>query len=74
MVCLLHLLVQEEDEESAKFILYDEFVELVKTYMKKELILEESKGIGIHYEILSKESVEFLFQIRSQLMHEHETT
>ena len=71
IVCLLHLLVQEEDDENEKFILYDEFVELVKTYMKKELILEESKGLGIHYDILSKESVEFLFQIRSQLMHEN---
>lgn len=33
--------------------------------------MEQSKGFGIHYDILSKESVEFLFQIRSSLMHEN---
>ena len=42
--CLLHLLVQEDEDaetkEQPKFILYDEFVELVKTYMKKELIMK----------------------------------
>ena len=47
---MLHLLVQEDDDEPQengadegqpdnKFILYDEFIELVKTYMKKELIM-----------------------------------
>ena len=45
-------------------------MELVKTYMKKELIMNQSKQLGIHYDILSKESVEFLFKIRSSLMHE----
>lgn len=50
--------------------MYDEFVELVKTYMKKELIMKQSKSLGINYDILSKESVEFLFKIRSSLMHE----
>jgi hypothetical protein len=50
-VCLLHLLVQEDEDEQNesgsseqqadnKFILYDEFIELVKTYMKKELIMQ----------------------------------
>jgi hypothetical protein len=39
--------------------------------MKKELIMQQSKGLGINYDILSKESVEFLFQIRSSLMHEN---
>lgn len=78
VVCLLQLLVQETGEDDEKdpeaitrFILIDEFIELVKTYMKKELIMEQSKGFGIHYDILSKESVEFLFQIRSSLMHEN---
>ena len=69
VVCLLHLLVQEigdEDDEKdpeniSQFILFDEFIELVKTYMKKELIMNQSKGLGIHYDILGKESVEFLF-------------
>jgi hypothetical protein len=62
----------EKDPESiTRFILFDEFIELVKTYMKKELIMQQSKGLGIHYDILSKESVEFLFQIRSSLMHEN---
>ena len=41
---MLHLLVQEDEDaetkEQPKFILYDEFVELVKTYMKKELIMK----------------------------------
>lgn len=74
IICLLHLLVQEaeeddkEDDPENKFILFDEFIELVKTYMKKELIMEQSKNLGINYEILSKESVEYLFQIRSSLM------
>lgn len=75
VICLLHLLVQEaeQDEEDEdpdnQFILFDEFIELVKTYMKKELIMVQSKSIGIHYDILSKESVEYLFQIRSTLMN-----
>jgi hypothetical protein len=38
--------------------------------MKKELIMKQSKSLGIHYDLLSKESVEFLFKIRSSLMHE----
>ena len=29
--------------------------------MKKELIMNQSKGLGINYDILSKQSVEFLF-------------
>lgn len=69
VVCLLHLLVQEDEDEQpesaaqadSKFILYDEFIELVKTYMKKELIMQQSKSLGINYEVLGKESVEFLF-------------
>lgn len=56
--------------EDHKYIVFEEFIELVKTYMKKELIMEQSKDLGIHYEILCKESVEMLFQIRSSLMHE----
>lgn len=48
VICLLHLLVQEDDdggddvEESQqnKFILFEEFIELVKTYMTKELIMQ----------------------------------
>jgi hypothetical protein len=68
------LLVREDEKEQQdtqnKYILYDEFVELVKTYMKKELIMNQSKGLGINYDILSKQSVEFLFQIRSSLMHD----
>jgi hypothetical protein len=39
--------------------------------MKKELIMQQSKSLGINYDILSKESVEFLFQIRSSLMHDN---
>jgi hypothetical protein len=66
IICLLHLLVREEDDKDDqdsqnKYILYDEFVELVKTYMKKELIMNQSKDLGINYDILSKQSVEFLF-------------
>ena len=66
IICLLHLLVQEDEKEEEqdsqnKYILYDEFIELVKTYMKKELIMNQSKGLGIYYDILSKQSVEFLF-------------
>ena len=71
-MCLLHLLVQEDEDEQqesgssaaqadSKFILYDEFIELVKTYMKKELIMQQSKSLGINYDVLGKESVEFLF-------------
>lgn len=79
IICLLHLLVQEDEDESqasdlqnqTKFILYDEFIELVKTYMKKELIMQQSKSLGINYDILSKESVEFLFQVRSSLMYDN---
>ena len=77
IICLLHLLVQEneregeEDDSTSRYILFDEFIELVKTYMKKELIMKQSKSLGINYDILSKESVEFLFQIRSSLMHEN---
>lgn len=78
VVCLLHLLVQEDEDEpeegntqpDSKFILYDEFVELVKTYMKKELIMQQSKNLGINYDVLGKESVEFLFQLRSSLMYD----
>ena len=33
--------------------------------------MKQSKSLGINYDILSKESVEFLFQIRSSLMHEN---
>ena len=54
-----------------KFILYDEFIELVKTYMKKELIMQQSKSLGINYDILGRESVEFLFQVRSSLMYDN---
>ena len=82
MICLLHLLVQEDDEGNGgddveesgsqnKFILFEEFIELVKTYMTKELIMQQSKSLGINYNVLSKESVEFLFQIRSSLMHDN---
>ena len=81
VVCLLHLLVQEDDDEAnesgsepqpdSKFILYDEFIELVKTYMKKELIMQQSKSLGINYDVLGKESVEFLFQVRSSLMYDN---
>jgi len=80
VICLLHLLVQEDDEgngeeadesQQNKFILFEEFIELVKTYMTKELIMQQSKSLGINYDILSKESVEFLFQIRSSLMHDN---
>jgi len=72
--------VQEDDEgngeeadesQQNKFILFEEFIELVKTYMTKELIMQQSKSLGINYDILSKESVEFLFQIRSSLMHDN---
>ena len=66
---MLHLLVQEEGE-APRIILHEEFIELVKTYMKKELIMKQSKQLGIHYDLLSKDSVEFLFKIRSSLMHE----
>ena len=74
--CLLHLLVQEDPSvmedgntgRRARFILFDEFVELIKTYMKKEQILAQSEQAGTNYNILGKESVEFLFQIRSALM------
>ena len=67
--CLFHLLVQEDEDEQpesaaqadSKFILYDEFIELVKTYMKKELIMQQSKSLGINYDVLGKERVEFLF-------------
>lgn len=52
---------KEQQDTQNKYILYDEFVELVKTYMKKELIMNQSKGLGINYDILSKQSVEFLF-------------
>lgn len=61
---------KDQQDTQNKYILYDEFVELVKTYMKKELIMNQSKGLGINYDILSKQSVEFLFQIRSSLMHD----
>lgn len=44
---------------------------MVKTYMTKELIMQQSKSLGINYDILSKASVEFLFQIRSSLMHDN---
>lgn len=37
--------------------------------MKKELIMQQSKSLGLNYDILGQESVEFLFQIRSSLMH-----
>ena len=63
-------LKDDQQKQQPKFIQYDEFVELVKTYMKKELIMKQSKSLGINYDILSKESVEFLFKIRSSLMHE----
>lgn len=43
----------------------------MKTYMTKELIMQQSKSLGINYDILSKASVEFLFQIRSSLMHDN---
>ena len=49
----------------------EEFIELVKTYMTKELIMQQSKSLGINYDILSKAGVEFLFQIRSSLMHDN---
>jgi len=52
---------KDQQDTQNKYILYDEFVELVKTYMKKELIMNQSKGLGINYDILSKQSVEFLF-------------
>ena len=39
--------------------------------MKKELIIQQSKSLGINYDILSKESVEFIFQIRSNLMNDN---
>ena len=32
--------------------------------------MNQSRGLGIYYDILSKQSVEFLFQIRSSLMHD----
>lgn len=54
----------------SKFILFDEFIELVKTYMKKELIMQQSKSLGINYDVLGKESVQFLFQLRSRLMYD----
>lgn len=38
--------------------------------MKKELIMQQSKSLGIHYDVLGKESVEFLFQLRSSLMYD----
>lgn len=46
IICLLHLLVQEnehegeEEDSTQRYILFDEFIELVKTYMKKELIMK----------------------------------
>ena len=30
----------EQEPMDSKFILFDEFIELVKTYMKKELIMQ----------------------------------
>jgi hypothetical protein len=52
VISLLNLLVQEEsivprgaqeeEEEKTMFILFDEFIELVKTFMKKEQILVQS--------------------------------
>ena len=39
--------------------------------MKKEPIMQQSRSLGINYDILSKESVEFLFRIRSSLMHDN---
>lgn len=59
----------QDQSQSNKYILFDEFIELVKTYMKKELIMQQSKSLGLNYDILGQESVEFLFQIRSSLMH-----
>jgi len=50
--------------------LFEEFIELVKIHMTKELIMQQSKSLGINYDILSKVAVEFLFQIRSSLMHD----
>lgn len=33
--------------------------------------MQQSRSLGINYDILSKESVEFLFRIRSSLMHDN---
>jgi len=63
--------MQEDERGNQRYILFDEFIELVKTYMKKELIMKQSVSLGINYGILSKESVEFLFQIRSSLMQDN---
>ena len=60
-----------QQDSQNKYILYDEFIGLVKTYMKKEPIMQQSQSLGINYDILSKESVEFLFRIRSSLMHDN---
>jgi hypothetical protein len=51
----------QDQSQSNKYILFDEFIELVKTYMKKELIMQQSKSLGLNYDILGQESVEFLF-------------
>lgn len=68
--CLLHLLVEEDDKDDIPggYILFDVFIEYVKTYMKKAIIMEQSKSLGIFYDILSRETVTFLFAIRSSLM------
>ena len=66
---MLHVLSQEHDGAAGpeQIILVEEFVELVRTCMKKELIMQTSTLLGIHYDILGEESVEFLCLIRGSL-------
>ena len=55
------------DGQEQGFILYKDVYTLIRNYLRKEKIMQESISFGLDYKVLTKPTFEFLLKIKQAL-------
>ena len=56
-----------QTQDSAGYILYRDVYTLVRNYLRKQKIMEQSINLGLNYQVLTKTTFDFLLRIKQVL-------
>ena len=60
--CILHIL---EKEDMPDVVLFDDIKSILKNYSKKERLFKKSLDLGLRYDLINSESLEFIATLKN---------